>query len=176
MDSKKNVMIDIETLGTSFDSVMLSCSLVRFDIETGETFEELEVYFDLEESIKEGFQVNVKTLKWWLEQDIQVLKKQLKDNSCLESLNDISKFIDNTDSVWGNSASFDLGILGNYYDTFNIERPWNFWNENCVRTVSNLNPQIKWDTEFVGDKHNPIDDCKHQIKYLVETLKSLNHG
>ena len=37
----------------------------------------------------------------------------------------------------------------------------------------NLNPEIKKNCTFEGDKHDPVDDCRHQIKYLVETLKSI---
>ena len=177
MENKENVMIDIETLGTSFDSVMLSCSLVKFDITNGKTYEELTVYFDLEESIKKGFKVKADTLEWWLTQNPEVLRGQIKKTSSYASLLKICAFLGDKDCrVWGNSASFDLGILGNYCDLYLVPRPWKFWNEMCVRTICNINPEPKINMDFVGEKHNPIDDCKHQVKYLVETLKSFKHG
>ena len=153
MENREDVMIDIETLGTSFDSVMLSCSLVKFDIDTGEISDELTVYFDLQQSIDKGFKINAGTLQWWLTQNSDVFAKQFKDEMAHDSLYAIQRFINEDAKVWGNSASFDLGILGNYFKEYEIHQPWKFWNEMCVRTVCNINPSAKMNTEFVGEKH-----------------------
>ncbi len=78
--------------------------------------------------------------------------------------------------VWGNSNRFDIGILNGWYRksigyTFNAF--WNTWLERDVRTTSCMIPEIKKNMKFVGEKHNAIHDCIHQIKYCHKTIKKL---
>ena len=76
--------------------------------------------------------------------------------------------------VWGNGSTMDITILQSAYEYFNMPIPWQYWAVNDVRTIVDLNPEIKKNCTFEGVKHNPIDDCKHQIKYLTETIKTFN--
>lgn len=76
--------------------------------------------------------------------------------------------------VWGNGSTMDITILQSAYEYFNMQIPWQYWAVNDVRTIVALNPEIKKNCTFEGVKHNPIDDCKHQIKYLTETIKTFN--
>ena len=98
------------------------------------------------------------------------LAKVLQDFECFIKWFDYSSL-----QVWGNSARFDLGILENAYSKFNVNIPWNHWNERDVRTLVAFAPEIKKNMVFEGVKHNPIDDCKHQIKYCCEIFKKLNY-
>ena len=75
--------------------------------------------------------------------------------------------------VWGNGSTMDITILQSAYEYFNMSIPWQYWAVNDVRTIVDLNPEIKKNCTFEGVKHNPIDDCKHQIKYLTETIKNI---
>ena len=76
-------------------------------------------------------------------------------------------------TVWGNGATMDITILQSAYEYFGMKTPWQYWAVNDVRTIVDFKPEIKANTEFEGVKHYPIDDCKHQIKYLSETIKEL---
>ena len=54
-----------------------------------------------------------------------------------------------------------------------MKLPWKFWAVNDVRTIVDINPDIKKNRKFDGTPHCAVDDCKHEIKYLVETLKTI---
>lgn len=76
-------------------------------------------------------------------------------------------------TVWGNGATMDITILQSAYEYFGMKTPWEYWAVNDVRTIVDLKPEIKRNTEFQGVKHNPIDDCKHQIEYLSKTIRTI---
>lgn len=51
--------------------------------------------------------------------------------------------------------------------------PWKYWAVNDVRTIVDLKPDVKKNYKFEGTKHSSVDDCKHQIGYLSETLRTV---
>lgn len=80
--------------------------------------------------------------------------------------------------VWGNGAAADIAWLSSAYTACNIPTPWKFWNERDVRTICHIGKLLggtdfKKDLKFQGEKHNPIDDCLHQIAYIVPVLSEL---
>ena len=168
-----NVMIDIETLGKHSRSVITTIAAVSFDIETGEIGKSKYIEIDINDSIKQGLEVDGDTIIWWLKQpnasrkNIHSPKESYK---LKDSLSILTKFLNSIAPkddliIWGNSAKFDLGILSDAYRILDFEIPWIFYNERCVRTLAKLKPNIKKNTIFDGVRHNPIDDCLYQIKY-----------
>lgn len=75
--------------------------------------------------------------------------------------------------VWGNSNRFDLGALEIIYNKLKKEIPWKYSLERDVRTLVSFAPNIKKNMPFNGVKHDPIDDCKHQINYCTEIYNKL---
>lgn len=178
----EHLMLDLETLGTKSYSAILSIGAVFFDIETGETGDSIELFVDLQSCIRNGLEIDIDTLKWWIGQD-KIAKDKLFNSdsfSLAEALADFSSFIyfncsDDDVKVWGNSASFDCGLLSNAYHKLDMDIPWKFWNERDVRTLVSFYPEIKSNMEFVGTKHSAIDDCKHQIKYCSAIWNKLKN-
>lgn len=176
----EHLMIDLETLGHKTNgSTILSVGAVEFDIETGKTGKELYLPIDPQDCINHGLLPTASTISWWMKQDdhaqFMAFEKDKVRLTLLEALNALKSFCDGKDyRVWGNSARFDLGILSAAYDVFNRELPWNHWAELDVRTMVFLNPDVKKNMKFEGIQHDPIADCKHQIKYISEIWKSLN--
>ena len=70
-----HVMVDIETLGNKSRSVILSISAVKFDIKTGETFEEFHRTIDLKTCLDVGLEINADTFYWWTQQSKEALEK-----------------------------------------------------------------------------------------------------
>jgi len=59
-----------------------------------------------------------------------------------------------------------------------MKRPWEFYNDMCVRTfVKQANimtgRDFKKEAEFQGQEHVALDDCRHQIRYLVNARNPL---
>lgn len=173
----KDVMIDIETLGTTPGSVILSIGAVRFNMNTGELGDEMHAKIDINSSMDCGLNINPNTLKWWMNQDKEARDKVISGDYPLNvALGKLSIFLKEGDFLWGNSARFDLGLLEYAYNSVELDKPWDFRNERDVRTLVAFKPEIKANLQFDGTKHDALDDCKHQIRYCHETWKTLNYG
>lgn len=171
-----HLMVDIETLGCSSYSVILSFSAVEFNLYTGETGASITRHIDLNSCIKAGFLVDASTVIWWMKQSELAREKVTEGNTDIyTALLDFRDFLVSRPDflLWGNSASFDLGILGNAYDKMAIEKPWKHWNERCLRTLVFLNPFPKQNHKFKGEKHDAFTDCVNQIEYASETVRTL---
>jgi hypothetical protein len=104
------------------------------------------------------------------------LKFSINTVPLVEALGRLYAFVNQVGTgskVWGNSARFDLGILEVAYTACKMVIPWQFWNERDVRTLVAFAPEIKANEPFLGDKHDPLHDCLHQIKYCHKTYKTL---
>lgn len=186
----EHLMLDIETLGTEPGAVILSIAAVEFDLETGETGKEFFAQIDLEDSVQHGFNIDPKTLKWWLEQNPEVLKQNISIPKGSESICTVKSVISeleahfkyvysNNVKVWGNSNRFDMGLLIPYIQKVTNKPLWKYSNERDVRTLVSFAPQIKETTIIKAkedniDLHNPIVDCKVQIEYCSKIFQSLN--
>lgn len=169
----KDIMIDIETLGTTPGSVVLSVAAVYFDPNTGQVGSKLFLPILLGDSMAYGMRIEPSTLSWWLEQRPEILKKSFSDGLPLvDVLSQLSVFIGvGTDhKVWGNSARFDLGLLEAAYKAVGKPIPWSFRNERCYRTITS-----HWPVELEKDErtaHDPIADCLYQVARLRLSLKA----
>ena len=180
-------MIDIETLSTHKNAAIIEIGAVEFNKETGETGKTFNCIINPSDWSNNDRHIDGETIKWWFKQSNEARKRFTENQadvtySCLKlALLGLRSFIMDCDSVdddknvvvWGNGAAFDIAILESAYEYWNIPIPWKFWSVNDVRTIVDLNPSIKANCKFDGVKHSAVDDCKHQIKYLTETIKSL---
>lgn len=173
----KHLMIDLETLGTSPDSVFLSVAAIQFDIATGKIGNTFLQNVDLGSALKMGRTISPDTIKWWLEQRQNILLKMFKSPVDLTvTLAALSKFCGLNGIVypWGNSASFDLGMLNHAFKQCGIAQPWQFYNERCYRTAVQLLPEDMKAIKDANLAHDPVYDCKYQIANLVKLNKMLN--
>ena len=163
-------MVDIETLGTKSNSVILAIAAVEFNIDSGETGKEFKIGISVQDCLNHGLLIEGDTLIWWMKQNDDARMIIVNDHASLveTALDSFDAFCSQDYQVWGNSASFDLGLLGDAYAKLNRPIPWKFYNERCVRTLVALEPEIKKNHVFKGISHNAIDDCKNQIAYCSE--------
>lgn len=183
-----DLMLDIETMGTKSFSAIVSIAAVPFNLQTGEVSDKFFYQIvDLQSCLDLNLRINAETLYWWMSEKItQEARNHISDKSHRKPLKEVLELFarfyaenmaTSNASAWGNSAKFDLGIMENCYNVARLSPPWNTWKEKCVRTVSDLyGEEIKKTTKFEGVKHYPVDDCKHQIKYLVATHQRVIQG
>lgn len=174
----KDIMIDIETVGTDPYSVILAIAAVKFDIRTGEVGEQFYRTIDIKSSRKAGLSFDFDTLWWWMGQDENVRNMVFNGKEALVNvLLDLMLFIgdDKEVEIWANSPSFDLSLIQNACERVDIETIWRYWQERDVRTISNLLPDIRKNMKREGAAHHPVSDCIHQINYLVATLNQLKN-
>jgi hypothetical protein len=176
-----NVMIDLETFGIKQGSAIVSIAAIEFNPVTGKEGRSFYQKIDIQSAIDKGLTIDGETIIWWFKQHESV-RSQLytTDGKLNEVLTNFTAFMRSINSnpkdvkVWGNGSSFDLGLLSHAYNVCKMEIPWHFWNERDVRTIVDLNPNVKRLTPFVGIQHHPLEDCRHQIKYVCGILSTLN--
>lgn len=169
-----HIMLDLETLGTDSYSAILSIGAVKFDIENGQMGQVFYQAIDLKSCLKAGMKINADTFYWWLSQDNGAREGVLvqKRKALQSALNSFTQFYKG-EYIWGNSASFDCGLLGNAYELLDLEKPWKFQKEMDFRTITNIcRPELEY-IPFVGTPHHPVDDCIHQIKVLANAYKMM---
>ena len=184
-----SVMIDLETLSTQNDAAIIEIGAVEFNKETGETGETFNVLIEPSEWCKNNRHVDGETIQWWFSQSDEARKRFIEKQEGIEYCNlhralmALKYFIMDCDTVdddknvvvWGNGIGMDISILENAYNYFDMKIPWDFRSVNDVRTIVALKPDIKKNYKWKnGVKHSAVADCKHQIQYMVETIKQLN--
>ncbi|KAH6677173.1 hypothetical protein B0J14DRAFT_433578, partial [Halenospora varia] len=80
--------------------------------------------------------------------------------------------------IWGNGAVADNVWIRSAYRACQMEMPHKFYNNMCVRTMVKQSGFITGrnfprEIKFKGTKHNPLDDCRHQVRYLVAALDAI---
>ena len=167
-----DLMIDLETLGTSSDAPIVSIGAVFFDLETKKLGPTFEARFDLDEQFKVGRLPDASTIAWWVSQgaDARALfSAKKKPTPCIVVLEALSKFVKQYTKVkvWGNGSSFDISMLESLYKDFEVDQPWLFYNVMDLRTFKRFctdGSKIVVD----GVAHDALDDAKAQAKYVLK--------
>ena len=165
-------MIDLETLGTGSNSVVVSVGLVAFNISTGEILAELDIGLNLNQQIKTGGVIDGDTLEFHFAQAPDSIQKmaQRKALDVKDGLDNISNFIkaNNITALWGNGATFDNVILRNLYARHLKVFPLGFWTDRDLRTAVDIYNIDTRTVPFEGIKHYCLDDARHQVKLLTD--------
>jgi hypothetical protein len=181
-----NCMIDLETLATHPNAIILSIGCIKFDLEdrniASDILQNGEKSFYRRITISScediGLEKENSTVEWWSKQSYEMrrevgLTDEKVDTSHIKNvLSDLNKWIGRSDyTVWCNGASFDFPILSNAYRKCGLIPFWKFWNERDCRTVFALHKkQLK---NYTGnDAHNALLDCYHQIRCLRDCIRS----
>lgn len=182
------VMVDIETLATRPDARILSigaCAVENLLLQEPQEWQTFLVSIPFES--REEYFVDRETQKWWAKQgeDAQKALQILAGPDtafALESFNDWlecigfqkqNSYTDMTDTIWANPPSFDLTILDHAYRVEEIDKPWHFRQERCIRTVWNdFRDGVRPLTPHRNlVKHRADDDAIRQMCGLVAILR-----
>lgn len=168
-------MIDLETLGTEPNSLILSLAAVEFCEITGKTGRIFYKKIELLSSLTKGFVINKETLLWWTNQKSEQFQELFVNEEPIKSVMQqfIYWFQNNNAIVWANSPSFDLVILGNALKKCGYNVPWKYYNERCVRTLLSLAANAKQQVPKPTKQHNALVDCEYQIALCVEAKKQI---
>lgn len=177
----KYIMLDIETLGTAPGSAITSISAVEFN-EEGETGEEFHRDIQLKSCADIGLKMDSDTVIWWFKQSKEAIA-QLSDDrprvGISSALIDFNQWValrksGDFEKVFAKDPDFDCAIIEDVCRRLNYPFPFKYSEKIAVRTISWLRPNFEKEEKFVGVKHNGVDDCKHQIKYVIKALKELS--
>lgn len=169
---ERNIMLDLETLGTTAGSVILTVGAVVFDNDGAR--ERLYRRISLKDSLSYGFTVDADTLKWWMGQKEAVRNEAFgahlqESDTVTTALDWIQNFFVSAGKkvvLWGNGASFDPVLLEAYFRKFGLSLPFDYRNVRCYRTVSAM---------FLGvpkrvrqHAHDALADAEAQVQRLMD--------
>lgn len=170
-------MVDLETLGTGNNAVILSIGACHFYPSAESPKEDaFEVFIDPASCVELGMAMDPRTVMWWMAPGRGEARDLLMRNMenavhIRDALHRFSAWIGRDKPVWGNGATFDNVILRNAYQLAGIECPWSFWNDRCYRTMKNQAPAVKMHRQ--GTHHSALWDAVSQATHLQAVVRSL---
>lgn len=171
-----DLMIDLETLGTTADAVIMSIGAVPFNLETAQVSDDgFYVSVSIDSNLEYKRRVDENTLIWWMKQPAaaQQVFHEPKEHlaNALEGLRD---FIGSNDyRVWSNGADFDLPMVAHAFTHAGLSVPWKFWNSKCYRTYKGLPGAKAVPMTTSGVAHNALADAYNQAVYACAIHKAL---
>lgn len=169
-----DVMLDIETLNTTHDAVIVQIAAVRFDKFTGKISDTLNTLVKPFSQVSLGRTIGVRCVsEFWSTQppEVQgiVADAITKGVELEEALRKLSSFVGSAKGsvVWGNGVLFDNAIIRDAWKSCGLEgEPWGYRADMDMRTLMHLGRvfNVPNNPKFEGIKHNALDDCFHQIK------------
>ena len=168
----KEVMCDLETLGTGPRSAIVSIGCVLFD-STG-LGAEFYVNVSAKSAVQAGMQLDGDTVRWWLQQSEEA-RAALRPfpQKLSTALRTLSDWMPPGARLWGNGATFDNVILRSAYTLTEITPPWHYRDDRCFRTLKAMNPGVLPDPQVGLVAHNALGDAKRQARHAV---KIMNYG
>lgn len=180
-----NVMFDLETMGTSPDTIVLSLGAVAFN-KNGILGEKL-WKFSLLDQQRLGRTWDASTLQWWMRQSEDAREVFQPDDfevTIEEYFEEFHEWVvplmesqdEGFDQLkpWGQGANFDVAIMENIYkqhhENGDFATPWNFWNVRCHRTFKEL---TRCDQLVLrkGTHHDALDDARYQAECVLHILQ-----
>lgn len=172
----KHIMVDLETLGTTADSCIMSIGAVRFDLESNK-IDDAGFYasVSIDSNLELKRRVQEATLIWWMNQGPAAQGVFHESKQTLQTaLTELTIWMgEGQHVVWSNGADFDMPMLAHAYTSLCMEVPWKFWNSKCYRTYKNLPGASSVKVPFEGTKHNALFDAIHQAKHVQAIHTSL---
>ena len=173
---KTHATIDIETLGTSPDTVVLTIGGIKFNPHEDDGLHSQFYYrLDADEQIEMGRTVDEKTLEWWEKQPEEIRKEALETTgriSTEQSLKALNKWLVGVDKIWCQGPVFDIGILENLYKQIGLHHNWPFYIIRDSRTLFGLmDKDPRKEIDFAA--HNALADAIVQSLCIQKVYKEL---
>lgn len=168
------VMIDLETLSTRLDSVILTLGGVKFDpYSKEEPFDPIYLRIDVDEQLAAGRRCDDHTLAWWLDQDPEVREEAIGEEDripMLDAMKEFHAWVLHSDTIWSNGSVFDVMMMENFYMMNSWFHPWEHWRIRDVRTVFNMGVAHKMDQDNL---HNALADAYQQALGVQNVFSEL---
>jgi hypothetical protein len=169
-----HAMIDLETLSTNPNAVILTVGAVKFDANSSmKPYDELYFRVDVDSQSEMGRHVMQDTLDWWSQQPKEISEEALSDQDRIglqDMVKAINKWCVGVDVFWCQGPLFDYAILQNIYSQLGHPQPWNYWQIRDSRTLFSLVPRDN--NKRVGH-HNALQDCIYQAKKVQDVYRQL---
>lgn len=183
-----DIMVDIETLGTTSDSTIFQIAAIAFDITSGVRLDNFDRIADIEKN--DVMTVDGSTIKWWVDTDKELFAELLSRgrSSSDQVLREFHRWLlDFTDDwkpvyLWGNGILFDNKMIQHQFNKLGLHYPIHYKNDRDVRTIVDLacmksgmkEKELKegiYKVDLV--EHDALDDVVWQIDLVRTCYKIL---
>jgi len=182
-----DVMLDLETLGTRPNAVILSIGAIKFDrhrcdIKRDKNYKSLpsdRIFYErihIKSCLDVGLVIDEATDEWWKKQPVDVQYEALhnKDRSDIKTvLERFNKWFDGSIYIWGNGSSFDITIIEEAFRRCDIKQLWLPWDVRDLRTLYDMGDVSQKDVPN-KNKHHPVHDCYNQIIGFQMAVDAIN--
>ena len=172
-----DIMLDLETLSTRPESVIVTIGAVKFNPQTD--------YIDLERGLYQRVNVDEQlaldrhvldsTLEWWMTQPEDVREEALGEDNrvSLDAMTrELNKFCVGVTNIWCQGPAFDIVILENLYRQLNKPVPWQFWQIRDSRTLFGVHGDPREKDRKAA--HNALMDCYYQAIGVQQIYQKIN--
>ena len=181
----KDIMFDLETMGTGPNAALVQIGAVRFDFQHGLYFPnegapKILIDVSLVDSVSLGGVITRKTEAWWAEQG--GFSHKTKPVSVKEALETLFHWVHQSEggaprTAWCKGPAFDQAILDFYSAKTGVDLPWAYSQVRDCRTVCKIienhpNNITNWESR-VDPSHQADEDCDLQIKQLLKARQVL---
>ena len=172
-----NMMLDIETFGTSVDAVIVQIGAAYFNRGTGEVGETFKANIDANSCVEEGFTIDADTVYWWMHQRREAMESIMKPPLVVirSGLSYFNEFAKKADKVWCH-ATFDFPLIMNYMKKLKIYPNFRYTAARDIRTLTDLGKHDWEKHERKDTHHDALADCLFQIKYCMDCINYINRG
>jgi len=179
MTKTDDLMIDLETLGTSGTPAIAQIGACYFDRDTGAIYKSFKVNIDMETMPKLGFDIDIATVLWWMKQPIEARELVFFNNDKVEPVEAFRQFCcfaKEAKNVWSH-ASFDFPKLEGAFTLLGLNFPFHFRTARDMRTAIDSARMSKDEAASFsyGTYHDALDDCRRQVKILTECFRRINY-
>jgi 3'-5' exoribonuclease Rv2179c-like domain len=173
-----HIMVDLETMGTNTNSIILSIAAIRFVPQTGKHMGKFYRKINIDSYEKDKFTFDGDTLKWWMSQSQEARNEAFCGDDRLPIKKVLEEFITWCRNIsgnaivkpWSHGASFDIPIVAFVMKHYKLKEPWGFTDIRDTRTYYET---LDFDFKTVGSvpvggkilpAHHPLGDCARQIE------------
>lgn len=168
---------DWETLSLDPRAHLLSVGVVALD-NSGNIVSEF--YQVIDQTQAQGRHISQDTVAWWATKPDQAARdaiwKEAAPKPAIGAVLALADWVEHIAAgdeiaMWGNGPEADCVWTETFARDNGLEMPWEFWQQQSIRTLKLLHPDCADIGPFQGIKHHALDDARHQAKMLQKFLR-----
>lgn len=175
----RHAMVDIETLATDREALVLSVGACKFDPYSDEDPQDGRHWrIDIDEQLEMGRNVSDSTMEWWSKQSESVKSETFTAEGRIpvrQFLKEFNQWLNPSPKIWAQGPLFDIIILEDLYNSCEYKYNWAYWQIMDSRTIFNVLPKDPR-KEIRVEAHNALADAIVQALCVQKAMTYISEG